>query len=615
MLDVVLERVPASDAQSAQPGNATQRIQIPMDRVVVGKYNPRRGKKAVAEMAESIRAQGGVLQAPLVRPIGEDSDGPLYELVYGQRRYLGAQMVYGATGVIDFDCRQMSDAEAVAASAAENIDREDMTPIEEAEAAAKVLAEFDGDRCRAAKRMGWSPSTLDARLKLMACSQAVRDAVVDERVGLGVAELLAGLLKVRQDEMLASLLGAEKMPTIDDVKAKVMVHTKNLGAAIFNKADCATCVHNSAIQGEMFGTFSGGHCLNASCFDQKLEAELEGRAESLRDTYPVVRVVRAGDQLTVRKIFIEGDAGVGEEQASACRGCANFGAAVSSIPEKLGLISRNLCFSPACNDEKIKAYRQQREAQAAQVPEVEVQSASDCTAAAKSQESANAADAQHDNASSVKSATKQAPTKVVPKPTVKLSPVVVEHRLALYRTVIAREILKAPERGNALLMALGATGKLRTVPENEVSAVLASLTGSSPDQSKRYTAGATSVAPRFKQALALEPRIVASCLAKVAATCVSGLDGQDLEELVKALAPEWKDHFKLDAEFLGKLTKVEIMGIASELGIGKLLGDKVNGLMNEKKDKLIATVLGAADFEYQGAIPRVLLPGTGKGLK
>lgn len=587
-------------------------LRLPLNRIVVGAYNPRRGKKDIEEMAESIRAQGGVMQAPLVRPIGADAEGPLYELVYGQRRFLGAQLVYGESGAIEVDCREMSDEEAVAASAAENIDRKNMTPIEEAEAAAKVLAEFDGDRARAAKRMGWNQGTFNSRLKLMACSQAVRDAVVDEKVDLGVAEVLAGLRKELQDEFLAGLLTAEKKPTIEEVKAQVMVHTKNLDAAIFDKAGCATCPHNSAIQGEMFGTFTGGHCLNADCFDEKLNAELESRAERLRDTYQMVRIVRAGDQLTVRKIYVEGAAGVGEEQAAACRGCANFGAAVSSIPEKLGLVSKNLCFSPSCNDEKIAAYRQQCEAAAAQAAVAAVANAAQSSAAATGQSEPEplepATEAGGDTAA------KPSP-KPGPKPSVKLSPVVVEHRLALYRTVIAREILKAPERGNALLLALGAAGKLRTVPEAEVSAVLASLTGSTTEPGKRYSAGATAVAPRFKQVMALDPNVVASCLAKIAATCVSGLDGQDLEDLVKTLAPDWKEHFTLNAEFLGKLTKIEIMGIANELGIGKLLGDKANALLNEKKDKLIATVLGVADFEYKGAIPRVLLPGAGKGTK
>ena len=607
MLDVTLEEPTTADEAQVLAEKVT--LRLPLSRIVVGAYNPRRGKKDIEEMAESIRAQGGVMQAPLVRPIGADDDGPLYELVYGQRRFLGAQLVYGESGTIEVDCREMSDAEAVAASAAENIDRKNMTPIEEAEAAAKVLAEFDGDRARAAKRMGWNQGTFNSRLKLMACSQAVRDAVVDEKVDLGVAEVLAGLRKELQDEFLAGLLTAEKKPTIEEVKAQVMVHTKNLDAAIFDKAGCATCAHNSAIQGEMFGTFTGGHCLNATCFDEKLNAELESRAELLRDTYQVVRIVRAGDQLTVRKIYVEGAAGVGEEQAAACRGCANFGAAVSSIPEKLGLVSKNLCFSPSCNDEKISAYRQQCEAAAAQAAEAAVANAAQSSAVATGQ-----AAPEPTTKEGGEPAEKPSP-KSGPKPSVKLSPVVVEHRLALYRTVIAREILKAPERGNALLLALGATGKLRTVPEAEVSAVLASLTGSNTEPAKRYSAGATAVAPRFKQVMALDPNVVASCLARVAATCVSGLDGQDLEDLVKALAPDWTEHFTLNAEFLGKLTKIEIMGIANELGIGKLLGDKASALLNEKKDKLIATVLGVTDFEYKGAIPRVLLPGAGKGTK
>jgi len=600
-------------------------VRLPLNRVVVGQYNPRRGRKAIEEMADSIRAQGGVMQAPLVRPKGHDEHGPLFELVYGQRRFLGARLVYGDDGVIDFDCREMTDEEAIAASAAENLDRKDMSAIEEAEAAAKILAEAEGDRARAAKRMGWSLSTLESRLKLMACSQAVRDAVVEEKVALGVAEVLAGLRKDQQDELLAALLTAEKQPTIEELKAQVLVHTKNLDAAIFDKAQCAACRHNSAIQGALFGTFSGGHCLNASCFDEKLEAELQQRADGLRDTYPVVRIVRAGDQLTVRKIFVEGPAGVGESQAMACRSCANFGAAVSSIPEKLGFISRNLCFSPSCNDEKIEAHRQAQEAQAAAETSAALQNAAESaanTAGGSTDDDKPDADAATGGPSgnhtkgtaSANAATKPA-SKPSAHPTVRLTPTIAEHRRALYRTVIAREVLKAPHRGNTLLLALAATGKLNTIPSSEVSTVLASLIGASGDAPKRDATRIFSVGKTFSQARVIGPDVLSSCLPRIAATCVGGLEGQDLEDLVQALAPDWKEHFRLDAEFLGKLTKSEILAIASEVGIAKRLGEKANGLLAEKKEKLIATVLGVNGFEYQGAIPRILLPGSGRGAK
>ena len=621
MIDVQEE----ATASNAPPSPATaKRSRIPLKRVAIGQYNPRRGRKAIEEMADSIRAQGGVMQAPLVRPKGHDEQGPLFELVYGQRRFLGAKLVYGDDGVIDFDCREMTDEEAIAASAAENLDRKDMSPIEEAEAAAKILAEFDGDRASAAKRMGWSLSTLESRLKLMACSQAVRDAVVEEKIALGVAEVLAGLRKEQQDELLSSTLAAEKQPTIEELKAQVLVHTKNLDAAIFDKAQCAACPHNSAIQGTLFGTFAGGHCLNSVCFDEKLEAELQQRADGLRDTYPVVRIVRAGDQLSVRKIFVEGPAGVGEEQAMACRSCANFGAAVSSIPEKLGLISRNLCFSPSCNDEKIEAHRQAQEALAAQAASAALQNAAQSAASATGAADESGSDTDPDaeapagGGAQAPSAAK-APAKPASKPsalpTVRLTPTIAEHKRALYRTVIAREVLKAPHRGNTLLLALAATGKLSTIPSSEVSTVLASLIGAGGDAPKREATRIFSVGKTFSQARAIEPDVLSSCLPRIAATCVSGLEAQDLEDLVHALAPDWKEHFRLDAEFLGKLTKSEILGIASELGIAKRLGDKANGLLAEKKDKLIATVLGVNGFEYQGAIPRILLPGSGRGAK
>lgn len=598
------------EAESAQA--RTIQKAVPMNRIVVGKYNPRRGKKAVQEMADSIRAQGGVMQRPLLRPVPSGDGLPFYELVYGQRRLLGARLVYGEEASLNVDVREMSEEEAIAASAAENIDRADISPIEEAEAAAKILAEFDGDRLRSAERMGWKPGLLDSRLKLMACSQAVRDAVVDDEISLGMAEVLAGLTKAQQDELLAAVLKLEKQPTIEELKASVLVHTRNLGSAIFDKTECTKCHHNSEVQGEMFGTFAGGYCLNNVCYSQKLDAELEHRATELRDTFPMVRVVRAGDQLTVRKLYVEGESGVGPEQAQACTSCANFGAAVSSIPEKLGMVSKNLCFSPSCNDEKISLYRQQREALSPQSGQTDNP---DPGASGSASEDSDRTDSATPGGTAgtpaSKASAKRAEPKGTPKPTVKLAPVVMEHRLALYRTVVAREILKAAERGNALLMALAATGKLRAIPEAEVSTVLANLTGA-VTETRSYSGAANSVALRYKQVLPVDPAAVSACLAKLAATCVGGLDGNDLEELVKALNPDWKEHFKLDSEFLGKLTKVEITAIASDLGILKVLGQKADSLLSQKKDQLIATVLGVSAFDYQGAIPRVLLPGAAR---
>lgn len=79
------------------------------------------------------------------------------------------------------------------------------------------------------------------------------------------------------------------------------------------------------------------------------------RKESLKDEYPVIRIVRAGDNFAQVKLRADGPAGVGEAQAEACRSCANFGAAVSALPERLGAVFKDQCFNTACNQEKVAA--------------------------------------------------------------------------------------------------------------------------------------------------------------------------------------------------------------------------------------------------------------------
>lgn len=572
-------------------------MEVPIDDVVVGPYNPRFGAPLgdLSELAGMIAAQG-VLQAPKARAIVRDGR-VMYEIPYARRRLAAAKQAGLSTFPIEL--REFDDEEAVAMAMMENFGREAMTPAQEARAAARMLAEFNGDRAATAKRMGWSAATLDGRLKLMACSPKVLDALDANRIVLGIGELLAGLTKAKQDELLDALLAHKSMPSVEQFKAQVMTLTKNLGAAIFDTAECGSCVHNSAQQRAMFGSLDDGHCLNANCYDHKVEAVLQERTLELKETFPMVRIARHGENFTVRRLVALGEGAVGETQAEACRSCANFGAAISALPDKLGKVSKNLCFSPTCNDEKIAAYRQEQAAVKAQT-----------TAAPAKPGPATKAAGEQPRAQSAKPLgdAKTAPEGKAP-PTVVLSAAVVEYRDALYRATIGKEVLKAPERGLALLLALGASHQMRAIDQAQVIAMLDKF---ATDEGKKLSAVATLV-ERYKQALTCNTEVLRRCAARIAAGSVVNLERRDLVALVKALQPDWKEHFTLNAEFLGKLTKVEIMAVADELGITAQLGDKTKGLSNKKRDEIIAAVLAVEGFGYAGAIPRVLRPEAEQG--
>jgi len=583
--------------------------------IVVGNYNPRRHsglqQESLESLAESIKAAGGFVQLPLLRPITIDGE-QRFEVVAGQRRIRAAIIAFGIDAEVDVLVREMTDLEAKIAAAVENIDRENMSPAEEAEAAARVLAELDGDRKATAKQMGWRPEVLDDRLKLMACSDLARDRLAEKRITLGIAELLAGLPRVKQDELLQSFETNGKVPTVDEFKSQIMVFTKSLDGAIFDKADCAGCQHNSAQQGAMFATgLEKGHCLNAPCYDDKTEAALQVKAESLRDTYQTVRIVRPGEQFRIQKLTADGPTGVGEAQAQACRTCADFGVAISGMPDKLGRTSGSLCFNVKCNEEKVRA---RIDAERATAAEAAVQATKGTAGeAAAGAGGASAPDKGPDGKRQPKAKEgskpqgKAAPAKAKPVLSITLSAAVTTFRDQLYGTTIATEVLKAPDRGFALLMSLASQNRLGAISSEQAAKVLEKLL-----PADQVAKSLPNLGERYLEAMLCPADRVAHFASRIAATAATSLTREELAAMVKALDPDWAEHFVLDETFLSLLTKSEIEAVCEELGIDKVLGDASKGLYAKKKDEILKIVLGAASFNYRGAIPRMLKPGFGK---
>jgi len=572
----------------------------------VGSYNPRRrvNTPSFAEFKEGVRAKG-ILQPVLVRRV-ENGPTPL-EIIAGQRRYLAAKEVFGEDFQMPYLLKQMTDSEAAEAATAENTDRENMNAVEEAEAAAMIVARCKGDRAEAAKRMGWSPATLDNRLKLMACSDAVRAKLAAEEISLGLAEMLAGLTHAKQDELLADFLGRSKMPTIDESKAEILALTKALESACFDKTECGTCPHNSAQQRAMFGNIDEGYCLNETCYDAKTKQALEAKVASLKEDYPRVEIAHHGDHFRVIKLTVEA---VGEQQAQACRSCANFGAAVSALPNKLGQVARNLCWDSECNAQKTQAHQkaladaaaaaQQSSGEAAEDPDTDDDD--DATPAAGT---ASVKRAAARGTTKPKKKQKAAPPKKAAVPTVTLSPVVKEFRDKLYRGVLYKELGTHPERNKQFVLAL-------------VYADCGSYFKGAGVQASLQKAGLVSteqphdIATALTTALSLPPDRVANFLPNLGATAIESLSSSELRSLCIQCAPDWKQYFRLDSDagrqFLGKLTKSEIAALCDQLGITAAMGDTFRSIAGGLKDKFIEHVTNVKDFDYVGKIPQVLLP-------
>ncbi|CAE6864424.1 Nucleoid occlusion protein [Paraburkholderia nemoris] len=312
-----------------------QQLTAPLKRIKLGR-NPRTyfDPKALAELTESIR-EHGVDTPIIVRPVVFDDFD--YEVIAGGRRHRAAWDAHGGDYAMPIVVKDVDDVQARRIALTENIQRDNLSPAEEAVDAAELLGLHGGDRDVVAKMIGWSRSTLDGRLALLNCSKAVLDALSERKINIAHAELLAALSKENQDKVLPVVV-AEKR-SVADVRKLVEQASCALASAIFDKTDCAACPHNSSTQAQMFGEAIGtGNCTNRSCFNDKTEKQLEATAAGLRDEFQTVRIVRAGDNNTRVQLAVDGSKGVGLEQAKACHACTNYGAAVSGLPDSVGKV-------------------------------------------------------------------------------------------------------------------------------------------------------------------------------------------------------------------------------------------------------------------------------------
>jgi ParB family chromosome partitioning protein len=198
-----------------------QLTHVPVGLLERGRYQPRADirEESLAELAESIRAQG-VVQPIVVRPVGAPARGEVqhYEIIAGERRWRAAQMA----GLAELPAivRRVDDETAVAMSLIENIQREDLNPLEEAMALSRLVTEFKLTHQQAAEAVGRSRAAVSNLLRLLELPDEVKALVEQRQLEMGHARSLLALTNRRQLVEVGALV-AKKGLSVRDTEALV----------------------------------------------------------------------------------------------------------------------------------------------------------------------------------------------------------------------------------------------------------------------------------------------------------------------------------------------------------------------------------------------------------
>jgi ParB family transcriptional regulator, chromosome partitioning protein len=192
-----------------RPDEELQRI--PVDLLQRGKYQPRLDMRpeSLQELAESIKAQG-VVQPIIVRPLN-DAAGPQrrYEIIAGERRWRAAQLagLHEVPAVI----RRVPDEAAIAMALIENIQREDLNPLEEARALDRLITEFEMTHATAAEAVGRSRAAVSNLLRLLELAEEVKALVEHREIEMGHARALLSFENKRQQAEVGALVASKKL--------------------------------------------------------------------------------------------------------------------------------------------------------------------------------------------------------------------------------------------------------------------------------------------------------------------------------------------------------------------------------------------------------------------
>lgn len=254
-LDVLLgESKPTTDSAAVE--QVDKQTELPVEYLQRGKYQPRRdmSQEALQDLANSIKAQG-IIQPVVVRPLSKENS---YEIIAGERRWRAAQIA--GLAEVPVIIKHVSDEAAIAMALIENIQREDLNPIEEALALQQLQQEFELTQQEVANAVGKSRTAVTNLLRLMSLQDDVKTMLEHGDLEMGHARALLGLegdkqstaaqavvgkgLSVRQTESLVRKLQQEK--ELEKVKTEPSADIKQLENELSDKLGAKVLVQHGA---------------------------------------------------------------------------------------------------------------------------------------------------------------------------------------------------------------------------------------------------------------------------------------------------------------------------------------------------------------------------------
>jgi len=269
---------------------AASEVQARIETIDVGRLRPNawnKRRQVTDDFVESIKVNG-ILQPPVVRP-----RGALFEIIAGERRWQAAK----EAGIKQIVCKviEADDDRARELTLVENIDRENLTSIEEAAEIAELVKIHDGDAAEVAARLGRSRHFVKSRLALSKLDLSIFEDtdIVPELVPVACLELLAKAPPETQKKIISDAYGG--ISDYEALRTAMVELSRKLGGGLFDADDdtlvpeagaCSNCQKRTGADADLFGNvaglMNGDHCLDEGCYASKVRAGLARKEAEAR---------------------------------------------------------------------------------------------------------------------------------------------------------------------------------------------------------------------------------------------------------------------------------------------------------------------------------------------
>ena len=281
------------ETKDIQPVAERNIVSLALADIRPSNFNPRKhfDEESLGELADSIRQQG-VLQPIGVRPI---ADTGLFEIVFGERRYRASVMA--GTDEIPAVVLDITDDAAVEMAVTENLQRKDVTPMEEARAYQKLLEGGRYDVQSLAVQFGKSEDYIRTRLKFTALIPEIAELLETDELSVSVAGEICRYGEDIQQEVYDRYLKEGVYGSWRGLKASEVARnierdfTTDLRHYLFDKTPCATCPFNTNNM-SLFHEEGCGNCAKRSCLEEKNVSFLVEKAMQVMERQPTVVLCR-----------------------------------------------------------------------------------------------------------------------------------------------------------------------------------------------------------------------------------------------------------------------------------------------------------------------------------